>query len=85
LKIVLRINDLTDAPISSERQPQNAKSGADAPLFQLGMNPVWSGCFWVEATVSAEFCDKIKERPKGRIEMRSRDFSPVLAQMNPIQ
>jgi hypothetical protein len=35
-------------------------------------------------TGSGGFCGRTKERPAGRIEMRSRGFSPVLAQKNPL-
>jgi hypothetical protein len=39
----------------------------------------------MEAVVAAEFWDKTKKRPDGRIEMRSRGFSMVLTQKNPSQ
>jgi hypothetical protein len=38
----------------------------------------------MEPQAAAGFCGKAKERPAGRIEMRSRGFSPVLTQKNPL-
>jgi hypothetical protein len=37
----------------------------------------------MEPQAAAGFCGKTKERPAGRIEMRSRGFPPVLTQKNP--
>ena len=34
----------------------------------------------MESQATQGFCVKTKERAAGRIEMRSRDFSPVLTQ-----
>ena len=36
----------------------------------------------MESQTALGFCGKTKERAGGRIEMRSRDFSPVLPQKN---
>ena len=36
----------------------------------------------MESQTSQGFCGKTKERAAGRIEMRSRRFSPVLTQKN---
>jgi hypothetical protein len=38
----------------------------------------------MEPQTAAGFCGKTKERPAGRFEMRSRGFSPVLTQKNPL-
>ena len=36
----------------------------------------------MESQAAQGFCGKTKERHAGRIEMRLRDFSPVLTQKN---
>jgi hypothetical protein len=38
----------------------------------------------MEPQAAAGFCGKTKEKPAGRIRMRSRGFSPVLTQKNPL-